>query len=279
MKGTIYMDNYRFDFQYLNQRYHTCEAAFGLSYLTFMTNLFEFFLIGMLFMKFVDIDTKFTNIQNYCRNYFNKSNDITNNKETPSKSQSEEEQSEEEQSEEEQSEEEQSEEEQSEEEQSEEEQSEEEQSGEEQSEEEQSEEEQSGEEQLEEEQSGEEQSGEEQSREEQSEGEIEYIKRFKTLPIRTNRFERNFRGLRGGRPMNIGLRNRFGSSLPYVSHKPFKFRPIQRLERDKSPINFSLNPFRTQTTETSVNEMPKFTFRDFTIDSVYEFSYNFGTIK
>jgi hypothetical protein len=235
MEGTIYMDNYRFDFQYLNQRYHTCEAAFGLSYLTFMTNLFEFFLIGMLFMKFVDIDTKFTNIQNYCRNYFNKSNDITNNKETPSKSQSEEEQSEEEQS------------------------------GEEQSEEEQSEEEQSEEEQSGEEQSEEEQSEEEQSGEEQSEGEIEYIKRFKTLPIRTNRFERNFRGLRGVRPMNIGIRNRFGSSLPYVSHKPFKFRPMQRFERNIEPINFSLIPFQSQTTGTTVNETPQtsFKFSDF----------------
>jgi flagellar motor protein MotB len=237
MEGTIYMDNYMGDFQTINQRQYVCEASFGLSYLTFMTNLLEFFLIGMLFIKFIDIDTKFTRIEDYCKSYINKSIETTD--ESKSSDSDNEAQSEQEQSDDD---------------------SEQEQSDDD------SEQEQSDDDSEQEQQDDD--SENEQSDEEPLVENLERVKRIKpTQNDRVNRFSRTFRGLRGARPTNIGFRNRFGSALPYTPYKAA--RP--RVTRTEFPnvFTFSSSPIDSVVTapvETTQTTPQLFTFNDYIRD-------------
>jgi hypothetical protein len=79
MKGTMYMTNqygtqygnydYRFDdYSYGRQNYaqpynqQYCETSMVFTYLMFLTTIFDFFVLALLFMRFADIDSRVNNL-------------------------------------------------------------------------------------------------------------------------------------------------------------------------------------------------------------------------
>ena len=204
MERTVNMDNYDFYFENSNSRYYLCDTALGLSYLSYITNLFEFFLIITLFIKFVDFQAQLTTI----KNYFNKSNNTTDDETSNhSENTTSEEQSEEQP-------------------------------------EEQSEEQ--SEEQFEEQP---EEQFEEQSEENQFKNRFINGNHTPMEPYyRVNRYERNFRGLRG---RYMGMRNRFGSTMPYT---PFRFRNTG-LQTNNFDSTMPSTPFRFRNTGLQTNDL------------------------